>query len=121
MKYLKKYESADKRMEVWKVPYKLPYTEIAAEKLDCNLTTYDLYKINKSRKSNKKFIFFVKDSVMKLNFWEEINWSFDFNLSKLKTVAKLTNRELIYNGELEITEEDIKMYYLKKDADKYNL
>jgi len=111
MKFIKTYEMHTSTIiNVWKVPYKLPHTEIAAQKLGADLTTYHLYKLNGEKKFNSIFIYFIEEIDGDI-----VTWFFNQGIN----YGMLGNYN--YKGEIEITNEDIEDYYIKKNTDKYNL
>jgi len=131
MKHLKTYENVTQYkykdiLNIWKIPYKLPHTEIAAQKLGADLSTYDLY-YNGKKKYKSNYIYFISQindcnyrTISPDGSCGEL-WFFGENLKDINFKAECENLEPTYHGELEITNEDIEEYILRKDAEKYNL
>ena len=121
MKYIKTYKKKDKAsiiLEVWKIPYKLPHTEIATQKLGAELENSHLYNSKGEKRYKGSFIYFIRE--IDIN-WNIISWFVDASFENIKLNAKFQNLELDYKGELEISQKDIEEYNLKKDVNKYNL
>jgi len=113
MKYLKTYEES-KNKNFWLVRTDEPYLLASLYKLGANDKQIDLIRKNVIIKNNSK-------AYIGINNFGRIDWNpyrgtySDYNYTSFK------NTGYKYQGELELTSEDIKNWELKENTKKFNL
>ena len=117
MKYIKTYEKYEKpKNTYWKIRTDIPYFEISLDRIgmvEDEETTYIRMR-NEKHLINKKYIYIGLNYDINTTgtIGSEFYWANDTN--------PFVN-DYEYDGEIEITPEEIEEWHLKNDANKYNL
>lgn len=104
--------------KVWKVPMEMTKLKIALEILKTDLLVRDFYFIYSNKpapvpKVKGDIVYVLKD--------DNGVWGFIESYKRLEKEAAKENKTIEFMGEVEITQEVIDNYNMKKSANKYNI
>ena len=115
MKYIKTYEKNKSLERYWKVRMGVPYFEISLEKIGVPYSRF-AYLNYGSKDFQKGYDVNGRTKHILILIDNESSSGWGWNL-----VEDGVDKDQIYMGEVEVTEEDIEMWKLKNDANKYNV
>jgi len=113
MKYLKYFEN--KKKEIWMVPTKKPYLDIATKKVGADKAAF-----NWIGEKGEEYILLHYGDYFSGGKGRCDNWTFSSVNCKDFDSKKYTDYPE-FMGKVEITQDDIDKYYTEKESEKYNL
>lgn len=130
MKYIKTYEAKKQTVRYWKVKLSEPEFSASLYKLKkeygCDLNPTEIYHIFlDGRKSplfeeGSEYVYIInKDFESQKSFTVVPYWYWSDIKSPYKMFGLFTKST--YMGEVEVSNEDIKSYYVEEDSKKYNI
>ena len=117
MKYIKMFEGTI-RKKYWTIRIREPYFEISIKKIGAS----DYYENFKSNELLSQYAYKKKNNKIYITYSPNKNFSkFKWCIYDDFVKKNVEDEGFVYQGEIEVTKQDIKQFKLEKETNKFNI